>query len=80
MRRRAGGGDAADGVGRARLARARAELDGILAERLRDRLAAPANASLMQSTLRAVAAHQLDPYAAADQLLAALTGAEPADR
>ena len=75
---RAGGGDAADGVGRARLARARAELDGILAERLRDRLAAPANASLMQSTLRAVAAHQLDPYAAADQLLAALTEAEPA--
>ncbi len=69
-RREAGSGDAADG---SRLARAEAQVWGILAERLRGRVRDPARAAETETILRAVADHELDPYAAADQLLEALT-------
>ena len=53
---------------RARVARAEAQILGILAERLQARLHDPANGEVMAGAVRAVAAHELDPYAAADQL------------
>jgi LAO/AO transport system kinase len=57
-----------------RLARAEAQVWGILADRLRERVrpieAAPTAARL----LRAVAAYELDPYAAADRLLEVVVG------
>jgi LAO/AO transport system kinase len=55
-----------------RLARARVQLDGVLAERLRDRLREPALAPIVDEAVRDIAAHRLDPFAAADRLLAAL--------
>ena len=58
----------------ARLARAEAQVWAIVGERLRDRLHDPANAAATRTTLGAVADHRLDPYAAADELLARLTG------
>jgi LAO/AO transport system kinase len=63
----------------ARLARAEAQVWEIVAERLRDRLHGAAAGPITESTLRAVADHRLDPYAAADLLLAALTGGRPGD-
>nr|MBA3851869.1 methylmalonyl Co-A mutase-associated GTPase MeaB [Chloroflexota bacterium] len=69
-RRAAGTSGEADG---ARLARAEAQVWGILAERLRGRVREPARAAETKVVLRAVADHELDPYAAADRLLAALT-------
>jgi LAO/AO transport system kinase len=56
----------------ARLARAEAQVWAILADRLRARLHAPATTDATTATLRDVADHRLDPYAAADALLAAL--------
>jgi GTPase len=56
----------------ARLARADAQLSGILAERLRERLRDAAHRDATQATLRRVASHEVDPYAAADELLASL--------
>jgi LAO/AO transport system kinase len=53
----------------AALKRAEAQLSGILAQRLSQKLAAPAVAERRDATLRAVAAHEIDPYAAADELL-----------
>jgi LAO/AO transport system kinase len=53
-----------------RLARAEAQVWAIAAERLRSRLHDPMHRSATASTLRAVADHALDPYAAADRLLA----------
>ena len=61
----------------ARLARADAQLSGILAERLRERLRDPAHRDGTQATLRRVAAHEVDPYAAADALLASLGPERP---
>jgi hypothetical protein len=55
------------------LKRAEAQLSGILAERVAIRLRDPARAEQRERTLRAVAAHEMDPYSAADALLAALT-------
>jgi LAO/AO transport system kinase len=60
-----------------RLARAEAQLSGILAERLRDRLRDGTRGERTRATLRAIAAHELDPYSAADRLLALL--GEPSD-
>ena len=57
------------GQGAARAARARAQLQGILAERLATRLREPAEAARADAVVAAVAAHELDPYAAADRLL-----------
>jgi LAO/AO transport system kinase len=58
----------------ARLARAEAQVWAIIADRLRDRLQAPPEEAGTRATLRAVAEHRLDPYAAADALLAGLAG------
>jgi hypothetical protein len=44
----------------------------IVADRLRERLHQPAMIAATESTLSAVAGHELDPYSAADALLAAL--------
>ena len=60
---RAGDGEAA------RLERARAQVWGIVADRLHDRLGEPGHAAAAAATLEAVAAHRLDPYSAADDLL-----------
>ncbi len=62
-------GDVADG---AALKRAEAQLSGILAQRVAERLRAPQLAAQRELTLRAVAAHEIDPYSAADELLALL--------
>jgi LAO/AO transport system kinase len=56
----------------ARLARADAQVRAVLAERVADRLREPALAAEAAATLRAVADHELDPFAAADRLLAAI--------
>jgi LAO/AO transport system kinase len=59
-------------VAASRLARAEAQVWAILADRLRDRLHAAAARPGTEETLRAVAEHRLDPYAAADRLLGRL--------
>ena len=56
----------------ARLARADALVWAIVADRLRGRLHEPRLAASTGETLSRVAAHRLDPYAAADELLARL--------
>jgi LAO/AO transport system kinase len=56
----------------ARRARALAQIRGVLADRLADRLREPALAPLAGSLVDDVAEHRLDPYTAADRLLAAL--------
>jgi len=57
---------------RASLARAEAQLDAALSERVRERLRAPARRPTSDELLRAIASHALDPFAAADRLLALL--------
>jgi putative protein kinase ArgK-like GTPase of G3E family len=57
----------------AALKRAEAQLSGILSQRVAQRLREPSRASQRERTLRAVAAHELDPYTAADQLLELLS-------
>jgi LAO/AO transport system kinase len=56
----------------ARRARALAQIRGVLADRLADRLREPSLAPLADALVEDVAAHRLDPYAAADRLLAAI--------
>ena len=73
-RRAASAGNAA--TDEAALKRAEAQLSGILAERLAVRLRSADIAERRDATLRAVAAHELDPYTAADELLAALNGSD----
>jgi LAO/AO transport system kinase len=68
----------ADATRLARTARAQAQLDGILAERLRERLRDPAHRAGTEAAVAAVAAHEEDPYSVADRLLASL--ADPAHR
>jgi LAO/AO transport system kinase len=69
---------ARDGVTRgARRARAESQVRSVLLERLQERLAAPALARVTDEVIDAVAGHDLDPYAAADRLLAALSSEEP---
>jgi LAO/AO transport system kinase len=63
----------------ARRARAAAQVDAILAERIRDRLSDSARGGLTASVYDAVARHELDPYAASDRLLAMLDKADPAE-
>ena len=70
-RHRAGGADAA-GSARARLARAEAQVWAILGERLRASLVAPERRTATERLLEEVADHRLDPYTAADRLLAEL--------
>jgi len=56
----------------ARRRRAEAQVWAVLAERLRGRLDEPALQERTEAVMRAVAEHELDPYAAADRLLAVL--------
>jgi LAO/AO transport system kinase len=56
----------------ARVARAEAQLWAILGERVRDRLTAGPARTATEATILEVAEHRLDPFAAADQLLAQL--------
>jgi LAO/AO transport system kinase len=56
----------------AALRRAEAQISGILSQRVAARLADPARAAARDQTLAAVAAHEIDPFTAADRLLALL--------
>jgi LAO/AO transport system kinase len=56
----------------ARRARALAQIRGVLADRLGDRLRKPSLAPLADTLVDDVAEHRLDPYAAADRLLEAI--------
>ncbi len=67
-RRRADGSSAEA----ARVARATAQVDGIVAQRIRDRLAEGTGGGATGAVYEAVARHELDPYEAADRLLALL--------
>ena len=58
-----------DGPQAARLARARAQVEGILADRTRDALWSSRRRAETDALMERVAAHELDPYAAADQLI-----------
>ena len=73
-RHRTVGREAASGgaAGEARLARAEAQVWAILSDRLRDALREMPHGDATRATLAEVAEHRLDPYAAADRLLAAL--------
>jgi GTPase len=71
-RHRAAGSDTQGSADGARLVRADAQVRAILAERVADRLRTAPLATEADATLRAVADHELDPFAAADLLLAAL--------
>ena len=53
----------------ARIARARAQVEGILADRTREALWSSKRRAETDALLERVAAHELDPYAAADELL-----------
>jgi len=57
------------GMAASRRARAAAQVDGIVAERIRERMADPARRAIREATIDAVATHALDPYDAADRLL-----------
>ncbi|MEX1170313.1 MAG: methylmalonyl Co-A mutase-associated GTPase MeaB [Chloroflexota bacterium] len=74
-RHRAAGRDGGSAAGR--LARAEAQVWAIVTDRLRERLHDQANRARTQATLEAVAAHELDPYAAADALLGGLGAHDP---
>jgi LAO/AO transport system kinase len=63
----------------ARRTRAAAQVQAILAERLGDRLRAPSLAAQTAALIDEVAAHRLDPFAAADVLLGAALQARPDD-
>ena len=71
-RHRARGRDA--GTTAAQLARAEAQVWAILADRLRAELHVSANRVATESTMDRVAAHELDPFAAADALLGEIRG------
>jgi LAO/AO transport system kinase len=73
-RRRATGGEGP--TAEARRARAMAQIRGVLADRLADRLRDPSMAPLAESLVDDVAEHRLDPYAAADRLLEAIAREE----
>ncbi len=60
-----------------RRARAAAQVRAVLVERLWERLRSPGVAAATDAAIDAVATHEIDPYAAADRLLAALRTEEP---
>jgi LAO/AO transport system kinase len=68
--REAGDDDPSRAAGR--LARAEAQVWAIVGARLRDRLLADRDGSGTRELLEAVASHRVDPFAAADQLIARL--------
>ena len=59
---------------RSRLARADAQLTGIMTQRLAERLRGSEHAAERSEALRQIAAHETDPYTAADRLLDLLGG------
>lgn len=67
-------GHSAPEVAAARLARAEAQVWAILADRTRAELAEPERRAATDAVLRAVADHELDPFAAVDRLLESLRG------
>ena len=67
-----GASDADPDARKARLARAEAQLAGILNERVRERLRDSSHLSETEAVLTAIASHELDPYAGADRLLDAI--------
>lgn len=69
---RTGGGPQA-----ARLARARAQVEGILADRTREALWSSQRRAETDALMGRVASHELDPYAAAEQLLEQLRRGSP---
>jgi predicted Zn-dependent protease with MMP-like domain len=72
-------GSATAGRAGNRQARAAALVWALLGDRVRELLTGPGTAAATTAALEAVATHSLDPYAAADRLLATLTGrASPA--
>jgi LAO/AO transport system kinase len=73
-RRAASGDDRGDA---AALKRAEAQLGGILTERMWRTLRSTSARQSTEQVLRSVAAHDLDPYSAADRLLASLTELDP---
>jgi LAO/AO transport system kinase len=62
-----------------RRARAATLVWALLGDRVRERLTGPAAAASTSAVLDAVARHALDPYAAADRLLAAVAAGIPAE-
>jgi LAO/AO transport system kinase len=52
-----------------RLARARAQVEGILSDRVRDALWSAERRAATEEVVARVAAHEVDPYSAADRLL-----------
>ncbi len=62
-----------DGPHAARLARARAQVEGILADRTREALWSAHRRTETDALMERVATHELDPYAAADLLLEQLS-------
>lgn len=68
-----------DGPQAARLARARAQVEGILADRTREALWSSQRRAETDALMQRVATHELDPYAAADQLVEQLRGRLSAD-
>jgi LAO/AO transport system kinase len=69
-----------DAASSARLARAEAQVWAIVADRLRDRLHDEGRQAATRETLEAVAGHRLDPYGAADDLLARIVTVRASDR
>ena len=67
------GRQSGDGSQPARLARAEAQVWAVVADRLRGRLHDAAHGPATAETLAEVADHRLDPYAAADRLLATVS-------
>ena len=60
----------------AALARAEAQVLGLVVERVRARLPSDAARPMLDAEVREVAAHRIDPYRAADRVLASLLGDE----
>jgi hypothetical protein len=61
----------------ARLARAEAQIWAIVGDRLTDRLRHGGDAHTTDALIAEVAAHRLDPYAAADRLLDRISADRP---
>ena len=67
-------GDRERAAASARLARAEAQVWAVISDRVRERLRSPTHRDATSATLAEVADHRLDPYSAADRLLAAVDG------
>ncbi|HXQ96102.1 MAG TPA: methylmalonyl Co-A mutase-associated GTPase MeaB [Candidatus Acidoferrales bacterium] len=74
---RRGAGRDSQALRPARLARAAAQLDAVMAERLRGRVRAVRHRAEIDALLHAIAGHEVDPYAAADRVIALLDGEAP---